>query len=128
MREHADTLTAAGAGIAAIGTGGHRYATAFKHEQELDLPLLVDTDLDSYREVGARQGAVVGLLSPKVLTQGARSLARGRRQGRAGPHPMLLGATHVLTPDGDVPFAWINEDVADSAPIPEVLTSLPSAP
>jgi peroxiredoxin len=124
LRDHEPDVTAAGATIAAIGTGDIRYAEAFAAEHDIGFPLLVDDDLVTYRAAGARRTSVLGLGSPRVLRAGAKALAAGHRQGRLGPATLLLGATHVVRSDGAVALAWRNADYADNAPVERILRSL----
>lgn len=112
------------AGIAAIGTGGLRYAQDFRRSQRLDFPVLVDPELVSYRAVEARRGTLRQFTSPAVLRAGRRALRAGNVQGRTGEHPLLLGATHAIRPDGEVIFAWRNADYGDNPPMPALLAAL----
>ena len=123
MRAHAPELDAA-AQLAAIGTGDIAYARDFKARMRVGFPVLVDDDLASYDAVAAETGALGALAKPTVLAKGARAVLRGARQGRTGPAPLRLGATHVVHPDGAVTFAWRNADYADSAPPAAVLAAL----
>ena len=125
LREHEAALAGSGAMVAAVGTGGIDYARAFKDDHELPYTLLVDSDLHSYRALGARRGAMRELASLRTVKAGLRALRRGNLQGRPGNHPLMLGATHVVLPGGAVPFAWLNDDFGDNAPVPEVLEALP---
>jgi peroxiredoxin len=124
LRDHEGEIRAAGIGLAAIGTGDLRYAEHFKAERKIDFPLLVDDDLLTYRLIGARRGGLKQILAPPTLAAGLRTVAHGRFQGRSGPHPMQFGATHLIHPDGSVPYAWINDNFAADPPFPEVLTAV----
>lgn len=125
LRHHEADIAAAGAGIAAVGTGDAAYAQRFKAAHHIDFPLLVDNDLVSYRAVETQSGTLRDLVAPTVLAKGARAVLRGSRQARSGPAPLLLGATHVIRPNGSVPLAWVNADYADNAPLDAVLAALP---
>jgi peroxiredoxin len=124
LRDAVDDIRTTGATLAAIGTGDLDYARHFAEERGIDFPLMVDETSTSYRAVGTRKGTKRGLVSPKVLARGAQAVAGGNLQGKVGRAPMVLGACHVIRPDGSVPFAWINGDFADNAPIDEVLAAL----
>lgn len=126
MRDALDDVTARAATLTAIGTGDVAYAQAFAEEQGVTFPLLVDDDSVSYRAVGTRKGSMRAMANPRLLAAGARATAEGHRQGARGRAPLVLGATHVVLPDGQVPFAWLNDRFDDDAPIPEVLAALPS--
>lgn len=124
MRDNDAAITATGAAIAAVGTGGRAYAAAFKAEQDVWFPLLVDPRLASFRVAGARRGTIAQFAGLSTLRAGFRALRRRNLQGRTGRHPLMLGATHVIRPDGAVPFAWVNDDYGDSAPVQDVLDVL----
>ena len=124
MRDSVPDLRAVGVHTAAIGTGDLRYARAFAEDQDIDFPLMVDEDLTTFRLVGAGSGTLRQLARRSVLNAGRTALRTGLRQGRTGPAPMLLGATHVLHSDGTVPFAWRNADVGDNAPLVDVFALL----
>jgi len=124
LRDHEDEIGAAGVGLAAIGTGDLRYAEHFKTERQIDFPLLVDDQLATYRAIGARRGGLRQMLGLPTLTAGMRTVAHGRMQGRSGPHPLQFGATHLIRPDGSVPYAWVNDDFAADPPLPEVLAAI----
>lgn len=113
------------AGIAAIGTGDLAYAEDFRSAQRLDFPVLVDPGLLSYRAVEARTGTVRQMVSAPVLRASARALRAGNVQGRTGQHPLLLGATHAIRPDGRVVFAWRNDDYGDNPPVSVLRAALP---
>lgn len=126
LRDHEDAIVAAGGAVAAIGTGDLDYARDFRESREIGFPLFVDPKLTTYRAVGTRKGSVLGLAKPAVVAAAALATARGSLQGKTGPAPLILGATHVVRPDGSVPYAWINADYADNAPISDAIEALGS--
>lgn len=124
MRTVEDDVARTGATIAAVGTGDMAYARDFKATAEITFPLLVDDEHVSYRAVDAGRSSLAALARPAVVARGVRAVAQGARQGRVGTAPLLLGATHVIRPDGSIALAWRNADVADSAPVAAVLDAL----
>jgi peroxiredoxin len=127
LRDHDAEIEAAGVDLAAVGTGDIAYARQFKAERSIDFPLLVDDDLRSYRVIGTGRLSLGSVLSPPSVASGVRLLARGRLQGRSGRHPTVLGASHVIRPDGSVPFAWVNSRLEDEAPLAELLAAIQPA-
>jgi peroxiredoxin len=119
-RTHAQ-FVARGATVVAVGTGGRRYAAEFKQARGLPFEVLVDKELRSYGEIGARSGGPLGLLSAGVVAVGVSALAQGMFQGRTGPNPWLFGGAHVIAPGGAVRLAWVSEDFVDNAPIESLL-------
>jgi peroxiredoxin len=124
LRDAVDDLTERDLALAAVGTGDLDYALDFVEQQRITFPVLVDEAGDSYRAVGTRKAAKTALLNPRLLGSGARAVAGGNRQGRPGPRPLVLGATHVIRPDGSVPFAWVNDAFDDDPAVAEVLAAL----
>lgn len=123
LRDHRQAILDAGVGVAAIGTGNPEMARAFRDEREIEFPLLLDEELRSYRAIGAGRATLGQLARPAMLAAGLRTLRGGHRQGKTGTHPLILGAIHVIRPDGSVPFAWLNTDPADNAPVKEALAA-----
>lgn len=124
MRDHEAAIARTGAHIATIGTGDLDYARDFRDQEGLGFPVLVDADLTTYRIVGTRKAGVGDIVRPSQIAAGLRAVASGHRQRRSGPAPMILGATHIIRPDGSVSFAWVNDDFADNAPPDEVVAAL----
>jgi peroxiredoxin len=128
LRDHGGEIRDHGGDLAVIGTGGQRYAAEFVAEERLDFPVLIDPDLVSYQAVGAGQGGAATFLRPRQAARAASVVAGGKRQHRAGKHTMQLGATHVIAPDGGVPYAWVSDDFADHAPLEEVIAAVAGRP
>jgi peroxiredoxin len=123
LRDRQEQLMAAGVTVAAVGTGDAGYAKEFKAKYALKFPVLVDDNLKSYHAVQAKRSSQANWVDPKVLTASVRALASGAISGVASPlgkHMDFLGATHVIRPDGSVPFAWINDDFGDNSDLDEV--------
>ena len=124
MRDHQEQLSAAGVAVAAVGTGDKPVAKEFKAKYGLRFPVLVDDQLESYRAVQVKKSSQLNWVNPKVLTASVRALSSGAISGIASPigkHSEFLGATHVIRPDGTVPFAWINDDFGDNSDVDEVV-------
>jgi len=124
LRDHQEQLSAAGVSVAAVGTGDAPVAREFKVKYGLKFPVLVDDALLSYRAVQVKRSSQLNWVNPKVLTASVRALSSGAISGIASPigkHADFLGATHVIRPDGSVPFAWINDDFGDNSDVDEVV-------
>jgi len=126
LRDAEPDIRKLGASIVAIGTGDPWYAQAFAEERDIAFPLLLDEELLTYRAVGAERGTVAQMVSPRVWGRGAQAVLGGSVQGRTGSHPLQLGATHIIQPDGSVPLAWTNRDFGDNAPVDLILETLQS--
>jgi hypothetical protein len=124
LRDHQEQLTKAGVAVAAVGTGDQSVAREFKAKYGLKFPVLVDDGLLSYRAVQVKKSSQLNWVNPKVLTASVRALSSGAISGIGSPmgkHSEFLGATHVIRPDGNVPFAWINDDFGDNSDVDEVV-------
>lgn len=124
LRDHSQDIQARGVTVAAIGTGDLMYARDFAENKRVNFPLYVDDAKASYKAVGTRKGQARAFIKPKLIASAARVTAQGHIQGKRGPAHMVLGATHVIRPDGSVPFAWVNSDFDDNADFAEALGSL----
>jgi peroxiredoxin len=116
------------AGLVLIGQGTPRNAAAFRRRQGIQLRLLADEELVSYRAVGAKVGGVRDLINPMVLARGALASVREktiqtRTQGKAAQ----LGATLVIAPDGRVTWSHMSSDAGDNASPEEILAAVKDA-
>jgi len=128
LRDVYDTITAAGAGVVAIGTGDERYAKAFVTEEHIPFPVLVDDDAAAARAASIRKVNFATLLFDPRSMKGARQAHRdGFRVKKSGKRVNQLGATFVLGPGSHVRYAHIDAHTADHAPLAEVLAALPDA-
>jgi peroxiredoxin len=127
LRENQGALEKANAQVVTIGTGDLSYARDFKQKFTVPFPVLVDDDLLSYRAVGAGEGSYLDWASPMMLKASLKAARSGATQGKIGKHGLFLGATHVIRPDRTVPYAWVNADFQDDAPLDDVIAALLSA-
>lgn len=124
MRRHQKEIEEAGAGIVAVGTGNRQFAAAFVHDEAIRFPVLVDDRAEAAKAIKLGRSSALGLLKPSVFSGRKRASAAGHSQKRLGERPMQLGATLVIRPGGEVAYAHMDSDVADHAPIDEVLAAL----
>lgn len=123
MRDAQHQIEAAGASIAVIGSGSAFFARAFAEDMDLHFPILVDTNLEAFEAARMKRSALA-LLSPKMLTNAARALMSGARQGPVQGDALQLGGTLVVRCDGSVPYAHLSSEAGDHAPIDEILAAL----
>ena len=124
MRRRYDDITATGAEVVAIGTGDQRYAAAFVKDEDVPFPVLVDDDGEAAGAASLRSAGVTGLVNPRVLAGSLKAFRGGSRQKRSGARPMQLGATFVVGPGDAVRYEHLDADIADHAPIDDVLAAL----
>ncbi|MBW3537734.1 MAG: AhpC/TSA family protein [Actinobacteria bacterium] len=124
MRRHQAEIESHGAGIVAIGTGNRQFATAFVRDESITFPVLVDEDGEAAKAVKLGRTSALALVKPSVILGRRRAAAAGHTQKRLGERPMQLGATFVIAPEGEVLYSHFDADIADHAPIEEVLGAL----
>lgn len=116
---------AAGANLVLIGQATPRQAAHFRRRQKIDVPVLADEKLETYRLIGARKGGLGQLLGPKVVAKGAMTTLRtGAFQGRTVGSPTQLGGALVIAPSGEIVFKQIAQDAGDNASAQELLESV----
>jgi peroxiredoxin len=125
LREHTVRIDGRGARVVAVGTGDLDYGRQLKAQLKLGFPLLLDEGLRSYGAVEAGRGHLTDWVLPGVMRAAAAAAREtGAMHGPPGRNVSVLGATHVIHPDGTVPFAWRNGDFSEDAPIDRVLETL----
>ena len=126
LRGHYEELKAAGTEIVAVGTGDIRYAEAFVAEEHIPFPVLVDNDGDAARAASLKGGgtALLGMLSPSVMSGGRRARKAGHHQHKTGARPLQLGATFVVGPGRTTVYEHLDRDFADHAPLDAVMAAL----
>jgi peroxiredoxin len=125
LRDHHREIDGQGAKVVAIGTGDLEYGRLLQAQLRFTFPLLVDETLRTYAAVEAGRGHLTDWVLPGVMRAGERAAREtGARHGLPGKHVSVLGATHVISPDGSVPFAWRNGDFSEDAPLALVLERL----
>ena len=128
MNRDRERFAAAGAPLAIIGQGTPVDAARFRERFDVDLDLLVDTDLRAYKAAGAKVGTLSELLSPRVVARGLRRARESRVfQGAIDGHPAQLGGLMLVTPGGQVPWVHLSDDASDHPPNAEVLEAVAAA-
>jgi len=111
----------AGVTLAVIGLGDRAYARAFRDEQGIAFPLLVDEKRVAYRAAGLGSGSLLHLLRRDNFRARARAKAGGHRQRKLGRNPFQLGGSFVFAPGDRVLFAHVSETFGDNAPVESLL-------
>ncbi|HUR49523.1 MAG TPA: peroxiredoxin-like family protein [Acidimicrobiales bacterium] len=124
LRRHQSEIEEEGAGIVAIGTGNRQFAAAFVRDEAIRFPVLIDDRAEAAKAIELGRTSALGLLRPSVIAGRRRAAAAGHSQKRLGERPMQLGATLVIGRGGEVLYSHMDSDVADHAPIEDVLAAL----
>ncbi|NND02572.1 MAG: hypothetical protein HKN91_07280 [Acidimicrobiia bacterium] len=109
--------------VIAIGTGGKRYAKAFIDDENFPFPVLLDEDGAAAEIIETNTLGVTNLVSPKAISTGIKSFAKGHRQKKTGRRPMQLGATLVIGPGDELLYADYEDHAGDHAPLDDVLAA-----
>jgi hypothetical protein len=118
-----EQFEAAGVRLVLIGQATPRHAAQFRRRRKIDLPVLADERLASYKAAGARMGSVTDLFSPKVVAKGALTTVRtGLLQGRTIGNPAQLGGTMVIGRAGNVVWRHMASDASDNASAKTILS------
>jgi peroxiredoxin len=121
-------LEEAGGRVVLIGQRTPRDAARFRRNQGIQLPVLADEQLISYKAAGAKFGGVRELFSPKVVAKGALTSVREKTlQGKTQGSATLLGGTLVIRPDGEVIWSHMSADAGDNASPEEITAALRQA-
>ncbi len=111
-----------------IGQGTPRQAAAFRRKQGIQLSLLADEDLVSYRAAGAKVAGVRDLFNPMVVAKGAMTSVREKTiQTRTQGDPAQLGGVLVIAPDGRITWSHMSTDAGDNASPEEILAAVKHA-
>jgi hypothetical protein len=121
LREREAEFEAAHASLAAIGLGDRAYARAFRDEQGIAFPLLVDEKREAYRAAGLRSASLLHLLRRDNARARARARAAGHRQEKLGRNPFQLGGSFVFGPGDNVLFTHVSATFGDNAPVESLL-------
>ena len=125
MQLHRDReeFDAAGVRLVVIGQGEPSDGRHFVRSRGLEgLPLLVDTERESYAAAGTKVATMNELLGPVVVAKGiVRALRSGQQQGRTVGHNAQLGGVLVVDTDSAITYSHLAEDASDTPPNSEVL-------
>jgi len=126
-RARAD-FKATDANLVLIGQGSPRQAAAFRRRQGIQLPVLTDEELASYRAAGAKVAGVRDLFNPMVVAKGAMTGVREKAiQTRTQGDAAQLGGALVIAPDGRITWAHMSTDAGDNASPEEILAAVKEA-
>jgi peroxiredoxin len=126
LRGRYDEITGRGAEVVAVGTGDVRYAAAFRDDEHIPFPVLVDDDAEAARAASIRRvGPLTLLFDPRSIGGARRAWRHGYRIHKSGKRVNQLGATFVIGPGPVVRYEHLDSHTADHAPLEAVLAALP---
>ena len=120
-----EQVTGGRASLTFIGQGTPRHAAHFRRRQEIDLPVLADEEMVSYRAAGTVRGNVVDLVGPKPVVKGlVAAVTRGQMQGRPVGDVARLGGAMIVLPGGEIAWARMATDAADNVSVDELAAAV----
>lgn len=128
MHRARERFRARGAEPFVVGNGAPRFARAFAEDLGLEVPLLTDPTLATYRALGFRRGVAATLLAPGAWAHALRATRGGFRQGRIRGDAWQLGGAVVVRPDGTVAYRHASAEAGDHPPLEALLAAAGPAP
>lgn len=113
FRPHEDALREAGINLAFISTGRQHYAKDFVEKMRLKSPVLVDSDLVTYKLLQFKRAPLSVLLDPRGLPNAIRAAARGFKQGKTAGDPDQHGGVVVLERGGRPVYSFVSSAAGD---------------
>lgn len=92
-------------------------------DQADGVTLVTDPSRATYAALGARRD-LRGVLDPRMLAAGWRSVREGHAQGALQGDAMQLGGVMVVRPDGAAPFVHLERFAGDAPDVEDVLAAL----
>lgn len=124
LRDRYDEVLGLGAELAAVGTGGGRYAESFVEDHAIPFPVLCDVDGAAARAASVERAAPHRLFHPSSFAPTLRAWRAGHRIRIAGRRVTQLGATFVVGPGPRLHYAHRDMHPADHAPLDAVFAAL----
>ena len=124
LREHEQEFRAKGANLAAIGLGDVNYAKAFREENGITFPLLIDAERKAYKAAELKKANLLHLLRSDNAAARKRAKARGFQQKKLGENPFQLGASFVFAPGNVDKFVHVSQTFGDNAAMADLLAAI----
>ena len=123
LRNIKQEISDLGAELVVVGNGSTRQAARFRDELELDFPLFTDPRLQTFRAAGLTR-SLLATFTPRILDHFNRSWGKGFRQRWIQGSPFQQGGTFVITPAGEVTYAFRSQAAGQHADPQEILQAL----
>lgn len=126
LKKYVPEMRARGAELVVVGSGAEPFAKAFREDLALDVPILVDPKLASYRAAGLRRdlGATLSLEAAKNAWRAFKS---GYRQRSVQGDPWQQGGVFVIAPGDRVLFSYVSKVTGDHPDPADVLDAIPQS-
>lgn len=113
-----------GAELVIVGSGTDRFAKMFREDLALEVPIVVDPSLASYKAAGLRRD-LGATLSLGLVKNAWRAFKNGYRQRSLQGDPWQQGGVFVIAPGDQVLFSYVSEVGGDHPDPAAVLDAVP---
>ena len=111
--------------VVAIGNGKAPFLDAFLEDFSVDLEAYTDPGRKTFQSLGMkRPNALSFFAKPKVITNAARSMGSGHRQGKTRGDPFQNGGVIIVDGNLDIVYRHIESEAGDLADLDEVVAAL----
>jgi hypothetical protein len=124
LRDRYEDITSTGADVAAIGMGWPEAAAAFKQEQDIPFPLLVDRTKETYRALEMKRGTLWDTVGPQNWLRFTKGILSGHGVGKPKQDPLQMGGTLVVAPGGETLLLDRADNPVGDIPLDEVIAAL----
>lgn len=114
LRDHSDKFDKAGIGIVLAGLGNQKQSEEFKKEMNFSYPLICDKEMKLYKSFSVEKSSFIGMLSPKVLFRGLKSIVKGNKMSTPEGDPLQLGGTCLIDTQGIIRWNYQSKDASDN--------------
>ncbi len=102
-------------------------AAAFREEQGIPFPLLVDQERKTYRALDIKRASLFNVAGPHLWGRAVGNILSGKRQSRPRQDALQLGGAVVVAPGGRLIYEHRAVTSADNAPTSELLAAVDRA-
>ena len=105
-------VRAAGMELVAVGSGTREMAEDFVADHHIDFPVLVDPEREAYQALSLVRSRR-STLGPKAMAHAVRAMRKGFRQTKVLGDPYQQGGVFLVTPEGEMPYAYLSKEAGD---------------
>lgn len=124
MRDILGDVKKKGAELVVVGNGTAKQAKQFHEEQKMEMRLLTDPSLRTYKAAGFKKGALT-VANPRSAAHAAKALLQGFVQGRTQGTATQQGGALVIDTDGTELFRYVSREAGDHPDPKSLVAALP---
>ena len=123
LRDINPQIEEAGAELTVIGNGNKKQAAAFAKKRDLNFRLLTDPGLRSYKAADLKR-SVTSTFRPSLISNGARAMKAGFRQGTVQGDAFQQGGAFVVAKGGELLYEQRSDVAGDHVEMDALLGAL----